>query len=161
MKSIRIILLLTILTLLSVNVSASNAVEGKQPSAEETSAIRQQIGLDLTMPDFNTKKIDARIIGSRLAQMLNLLHNTRDFFYCGCLSKIVAEQNPGLLYLKIEDVKVKRIKKNGNTLDIMIDLSLDADEKSQDTCHLPIRFVDGVSDSIATNELFCYLSRYM
>lgn len=153
--------MLTILTLLSVNASAANVVEAKQPSSEETSDIRQLIGLDMTMPDFNTKKIDARIIGSRLAQMLNLLHNTRDFFYCGCLAKIVAEQNPGLLYLKIENVKLKRIKKNGNTLDIMIDLSLDANQGSKDTYHLPIRFVDGVSDSMATNELFCYLGRYM
>lgn len=35
--------------------------------------MREKIGLDMTMPDFETKKIDAKVMGDRLAGMLDYL----------------------------------------------------------------------------------------
>jgi len=44
--------------------------------------LRQQIGLDVEMPDYTTKKVDADVIGDHLAKMLNLLvNNITDGWY--------------------------------------------------------------------------------
>ena len=75
----------------------SNAVTDSL-TEEETSAIRQQIGLDLSMPDFKTRKIDDKIIGNRLAQMLRMIDNTQNSYYHGYLARIAGEQNPDFRY---------------------------------------------------------------
>lgn len=49
-----------------------------RPVAQSDSSVRQaeyrsNIGIDMSVPDFDTKKIDAKIMGSRLAGILNYL----------------------------------------------------------------------------------------
>lgn len=43
-----------------------------QPS-DRMAAYREAIGLDMTVPDFSTKKIDAKVMGPRLAGILEFL----------------------------------------------------------------------------------------
>ena len=42
-------------------------------SDEARKEIREKIGLDMTVPDFETKKIDAKVMGSHLANILTFL----------------------------------------------------------------------------------------
>ena len=151
----------TLLLLATSTISAMPIAENGNLTEEQSSAIRQQIGLDLSMPDYKTKKLDARIIGDRLAQMLRMLNNTQSHLYHSYLSRIAAEQAPSLRYLRIDEVKVERIRKSGNNLEIQIAISFDKSTKGQKSYDLLIHFTDGVSDSPTANDLFCYLSRYV
>lgn len=68
---------------------AQTAVQQEDPKVTE---LRQQIGIDYSMPDFKTKKIDGAIIGTHLAGMLNLLQRYyNDGTYNWKLAAIVKE----------------------------------------------------------------------
>lgn len=47
----------------------------QQSEEVRTAEVRENIGIDYSMPDFNTSMIDGKIIGTRLAKMLTLLMN--------------------------------------------------------------------------------------
>ena len=44
-----------------------------QADEAKRAKIRESIGLDMSVPDFDTKKIDAKVMGSRLAGILDYL----------------------------------------------------------------------------------------
>ena len=72
--------LFILLALLSVSAIPASAqvvnktytIESKEVKANK---VRQQIGLDYSMPDYESTTIDANIIGERLAKMLESLKN--------------------------------------------------------------------------------------
>jgi len=45
---------------------------GYQTDSAKIAEYREKIGIDMTVPDFETKKIDAKVMGSRLAGYLNI-----------------------------------------------------------------------------------------
>lgn len=55
-----------IITALMLLLSTTLTAQSLQPS-DRMSAYREAIGLDMTVPDFETKKIDAKVMGTRLA----------------------------------------------------------------------------------------------
>ena len=56
----------------ALGVQAQTAAQQEDPKVTE---MRKEIGIDYSMPDFKTKKIDGAVIGAHLAGMLNLLQN--------------------------------------------------------------------------------------
>ena len=44
-----------------------------QVEDEKTIVLREELGIDYSMPDFSTSKVDGKVIGTRLANMLELL----------------------------------------------------------------------------------------
>ena len=67
-----------------------------QPS-DRMAAYREAIGLDITVPDFSTKKIDAKVMGTRLAGILEyLLENYKQASYERQIALIVGEQYEAL-----------------------------------------------------------------
>lgn len=60
-------------------LSATLSAQSHQPSdirpqpSDRMAAYREAIGLDMTVPDFSTKKIDAKVMGTRLAGILEYL----------------------------------------------------------------------------------------
>lgn len=44
-----------------------------QTNEAKQAEMREKIGLDLSVPDFETKRIDAKVMGERLAGMLDYL----------------------------------------------------------------------------------------
>lgn len=78
-----------------------------QTDSMKLAQYRTEIGLDLTVPDFDTKSIDAEVMGTRLAGILDyLLENYHQSVYERKLCKILKEQNQTLEKLEFEIVKI-------------------------------------------------------
>ena len=65
------ILVSFLLLLGAASLSAQPAGQSKDDN--KAMELRQQIGLDYSMPDYSVKKIDASVIGPRLAKILTKL----------------------------------------------------------------------------------------
>ena len=73
---------------------------------------REKIGLDYSMPDFNTSKISQKVIGVRLAKILQSLEeNYVQGYYNRTLASILAEQleNPAYQFVSVTKIKTKKI----------------------------------------------------
>ena len=100
-------LLLTSLLMLfafCVNAQTIGHVEDKK-----TIEYREKIGLDYSMPDYNTTKVDTKVIGVRLAAILQSLEkNYKQAFYNRLLASILAEQMANLNYSSVPVHKIKK-----------------------------------------------------
>jgi len=72
--------------------------------SERNAEYKKAIGLDTTIPDFDTNKIDAKVMGSRLANLLNyLLENYNQDSYELQIVQILGKRpnlGPGLIWLR-------------------------------------------------------------
>ena len=143
----------------AMNVSA----QSHQPS-DRMAAYREAIGLDMTVPDFETKKIDAKVMGTRLAGILEyLLENYKQGTYERQIALILGEQHEALQnkFFNIKKIKLVSASKKGNELTIHLMVSPDKNPANVKQVDLEFRFKDGVSESRKTNEFFSTLSRYV
>lgn len=148
--------LLALITM-STPAQTTNLNEG-----QKTEELRQQIGIDYSMPDFDTKKIDGKVIGVRLAKMLQILHdNYIDNVYRMRLSNILCEQNDKLRFASIEKYKITRITKTGDVIAIRMKVWLDKKSSEVKSAELIITFNKGVSENHKVNDLFTDLRRYI
>ena len=123
--------------------------------------LRQQIGLDVEMPDYTTKKVDAAVIGDHLAKMLNLLvNNIADRWYVQKMSSILSSQDAQLKYVIVDKIKIQSISKRGNEITVKLKTWLCLNSSGLKTAEVNFHFIDGVSDNRYVNEVFCHLSRY-
>lgn len=94
-----------------------------QPDEANHAEIRAKIGLDMTVPDFETKKIDASVMGNRLAGTLEYLReNYQQGVYERRLVAIADEQNEALENVYIQNKKMKFLNavKKGNEITILM-----------------------------------------
>ena len=92
--------LLTILLLFIGTMSVYPQIRTVGSDSERIAEYKKAIGLDTTVPDFDTNKIDAKVMGSRLANLLNyLLENYNKDSYELQIAQILGEQNESLLHL--------------------------------------------------------------
>ena len=152
--------------LLSTTLSA----QSHQPSdirlqpSDRMAAYREAIGLDMSVPDFDTKKIDAKVMGPRLAGILEyLLENFHQVIYESSFARILSEQHEALhnKYFDIKKMKFVSATKKGNELTILMKVWPDKNTANVKQADLKIHFIDGVSESRTTNELLSTLSRYV
>ena len=132
-------------------------------SDEAKKEIREKIGLDMTVPDFSTKKIDAKVMGTRLAGILEyLLENYKQASYERQIALILGEQHEDLQnkFFNIKKMKFVSVSKKDNELSILMKVWPD-NTKDVKQADLTINFKDGVSESQTANELFSYMSRYV
>ncbi len=124
----------------------------------------ERIDIDMTVPDFETKKIDAKVMGTRLAGILEyLLENNTQGTYDRLLTRMLGEQVEELkqVYFHIKKLKFVSATKKGDELTILMKVWPDKNPKNVKQVDLAIHFSGGVSDSHSTNELFSYMSRYV
>ena len=134
-----------------------------QPS-DRMAAYREAIGLDLSVPDFSTKKIDAKVMGTRLAGILEyLLENYTQGTYERLLTRMLGEQVEELkhAYFNIKKMKFVSASKKGNDLTILMKVWPDKNTKDVKQVDLTFHLYDGVSESQSANELFSYMSCYV
>ena len=133
-------------------------------SAQDTQTreeLRQQIGLDYSMPDYEVGKIDEKKLGPHLAKLLRFMEdNFRDIKHNRMLSKIQANQDETMRYGVIRGLKVKKVKKKGGRIDIIISTEVSL------SCGLvrgsmTITFEDGLSQDDTANALFRDFSRFV
>ena len=133
-------------------------------SDEARKEIREKIGLDMTVPDFETKKIDAKVMGTRLAGILEyLLENFHQVIYESSFARILSEQHEALQnkFFNIKKMKFISASKKDNEITILMKVWPDKNTANVKRADLKIHFIDGVSESRTTNELFSTLSRYV
>ena len=159
----QITLFFAFLLTLAMPLCLSAQEQGPQTREE----LRQQIGLDYSMPDYNVSKIDEEKMGTHLANMLRLLErNYKDVIYNQYLSKIRSEQlnDLSLRFIGVDKMKVTGVSKKGNeivvTIQTMSKVSKEISKKKTLITDLHLRFMDGISDSYSTQRLFANLNRY-
>lgn len=156
-------LLITLLLIVGA-VNAFSQLRTVGSDSERIAEYKKAIALDTTVPDFDTKKIDAQVMGSKLANLLNyLLENYNQDTYELQIAQILGEQNESLqhLYYKIKKMKLANASKQGDIITILVNVWPDQNKADVNQADMVFRFVDGVSDDRTTNDLFSYMSRYV
>ena len=147
---------------MSVCAFSTFAQTAKQEKDSKIEQMRKDIGIDYSMPDFKTKKIDGAVIGARLAGMLNLLQKYyNDGTYNWKLAAIVKEQKGMVSQVTIDKMKVTEISKKGDVISIIMNTKLSKNAEGIKTTDIVVVFDKGVSESQTANSLFSYLSRYV
>ena len=154
------ILFLVVLLLASVEVAGQNT----PVDAAMAEQYRTRIGLNDSRPDYSIKKIDEKVTGPRLAQLLRFfLESLRQPSFNRQASSIVAEQDERLknVYVGIRKAKLAGISKSGNTIQVRYDVWLNKNVVHLHQTVLTFTFVDGVSESTSVNELFSDMGHYI
>lgn len=131
-----------------------------QANKGKQAELKEKIGLDLTVPDFDTKKIDAKVMGVRLAGILDyLMENYQQGVYDRRLVQIASEQNEALenSYFQIKKMKFVNAVKKGNDITILMRTDLQKNIANVKQSDIVLHFVDGLSE----NEMFSYISYYV
>ena len=153
-----------ILVLMSFSIVGFAQPMTAQTDSARRAAYKEKIGLDLTVADFETNKIDAKVMGERLAGILNyLMESYQQGVYDRKLCQIASEQNEALenVFFQIKKMRfLSAVKKDVElTISMRIDLQNNAANVKQ--TDLAFHFVDGVSESEKVNEMFSYISHYV
>lgn len=147
----------------AASLSAQTVAETDKQSLYNAE-LRQQIGLDYSMPDYSVKKIDASVIGPRLARILTrLLDDFKQPLYNQFLSMIRSQvaEDPNLQYVHVDKLKLLNIGKIGNTVTIRFNTFTKDKNRGKLNYDLEFVFVDGLSDDKTVNDLFSNIGRYI
>lgn len=145
-------------------VSTLSFAQTKQTDSIRLANYRAEIGLDLTVPDFDTKSIDAKVMGTRLAGLIDyLFENYKQLIYNRKLCKILKEQSQPLENVEFEIVKIQfeGAKKIGDEITLEFTVWPSKTIAKLKQSELIFHFKGGVSESQATNDLFCMMSHYV
>lgn len=152
------LLIIIMLMACAFGVHAQSAVQQEDPKITQ---MRKDIGIDYSLPDFKTKKIDGAVIGTHLAGMLNLLQKYYiDGTYNWKLAAIVKEQKGMVSQVSIDKMKVTEISKVGDIISVKMNTRLSKNSEGIKSADIEIVFDKGISKSQTVNSLFSYLSRY-
>lgn len=159
------ILLSLCLLLSSLLASAQyRNTSSEQNDEAKKQELRQQIGLDYSMPDYSVKKIEASVIGPRLAKILTrLLDDFKQPLYNQFLAMIRSQvaEDPNLQYVHVDKLKLLNIAKTGNTITIRFNTFTKDKNRGKLNYDLGFTFVDGLSENKTVNDLFSNIGRYI
>ena len=162
MKSIKILFTAILLMASTVGFAQANKQTDAEKMAQYQNRVRQTLQLDYSMPDFTTSRIDARIMGDRLAKILNkTLEMSKSQSNLGMLSMIQGQQIDGLDYCTIKEIILDRVVKQGNEIMVSFNTTLDKNILNLQKTKITFCFVDGVSEDVATNDFFASICRYI
>lgn len=162
MKKILLSLCLLLSSLLASAQYSNTSFE--QSDEAKKQELRQQIGLDYSMPDYSVKKIDESVIGPRLAKILTRLLDTyKQPLYNQFLAMIRSQvaEDPNLQYVHVEKMKLLNISKAGNTITIRFNTFTKDKNRGKLDYDLDFTFVDGLSEDKTVNDLFSNIGRYI
>lgn len=135
-----------------------------QTDSLKRAEMREKIGLDMSVPDFDTKKIDAKVMGERLAGMLDyLMENYHQAVYDRKLGLIASEQNEAMenVYFQLKKMKFVNAVKKGSEITIVMRADLQKNPANVKQTDIILHFTDGISESDKVNEMFSYISHYV
>lgn len=143
----------------TVIVSAQVKTVQKDEYEKET---REKLLLDYSVPDYSTSKIDEKVMGPRLAKILEkTLEISRNGRNLGTLSVMQSNQIEGISYCWVEKIQLSKVIKRGNEITITFVTKLGDNAKNLKKAKLVFIFIDGVSKDIATNDFFSNICRYI
>ena len=150
------------MTMLMLFTQSLSAQTTQQSEDARTVELRQELGIDYSMPDFSTSKIDGKVIGERLAKLLQQLQSKYDNCVLNqYISLIQCEQIENLNYATVEKLIIARITKVGDVITIEAKTKLSNNAAKVKNAKLTFIFTKGVSESTSVNDLFKYLGRYI
>lgn len=159
------LVLMSLLLLVTGHAVAIDICDNRSPFTDDDTRkdeLRKEIGLDCSLPDFDTNRIDGKVIGTRLASILKYLNaHNYEFPIRSQLAIILRDQEPDLQYAIIEKVKTKTIRKTGQEITVVIELTIGKNPLGIKRPSVTLRFVDGLSDNVRENDLFRYICRYL
>lgn len=146
--------------LLALSALTLQAQKDNQRKEAQIVWTRNRIGIDYSIPDFSTKRIDASIIGDHLAGMLALLKSQyKEGAYHRRLISIMREQQDFFLTPEIKKFAITGITKKGDVIIVQTKYTLAKNEEGIKTLDIPFVFYKGVSESYSVNSLFMALSK--
>ncbi len=137
---------------------------GVQTDSARMAEYREQIGLDMSVPDFQVKKIDEAKMGTRLANILRYFEeNYSQGSYSRWITSILQEQNKEFenVYPEVTKIKMESTSKTGNEIAVKYKIWLGENPKKIKQTLVSFHFINGVSESKTVNEMFSYMSRYV
>lgn len=129
--------------------------------AKNRAEMKEKLAIDYSMPDYTTKKLDAKVMGEHMATMVNVfLERCTQMSYQRPLNQVIGEQVESFKYydFPIKKMKFASATKVGNEITLLFKVWLSKKTNGIKQTEMSIRFIDGVSDSNTVNELFCYIS---
>lgn len=162
MKRIRI-LLVTLFVLVTLSIQAQPTdVSATVAKTQSETQVRETLALDYSMPDYSTSRINAKVMGQRLAAILEAVNeNYKQPKYLSRLSLMQKSQLEDVSYCSVKKMKLKKVEKQGNTITITYDTELEPNVQNIKKAQLVFRFVDGVSENNSVNDFFCSICRYI
>lgn len=125
--------------------------------------IRQEIGIDYSVPDFSADIIDKSKMGARNASLLHSLEkNYSQSVYNRSLASIIIEQKDLPVYsqLDVTKLKVLNVTKRDRQLIIKIRAWLSPKNVAGKNTEVVFVFDNGISDSEKVNNFFRNIGRY-
>lgn len=114
------------------------------------------------MPDYTTHKIDPKVMGPRLASILQeLCTKYKQDNFLSLLSMIQCDQIEGLDYCRIEKMNLESVSKMGDTISISFKTTLAKNPLDLKKSDLILTFFEGVSGNKRVNSLFTYICNYI
>lgn len=150
------------LLLLSAATLSAQSTWGTVSDDQYNSEVRQKLNLDYSMPDYQTGKIDPKVMGPRLASILQeLVAKYKRSDYLSILSMIQADQIEGLDYCTIERLVLENVTKSGNSITIRFMTTLAKNPLGLKKSNIILTFIEGASPNKQVNSLFSNICNYM
>ena len=157
MKTIKILFTALLLVVSTVGFAQTN-----NDNEEYKTRVRNALQLDYSMPDYSTSRINANVMGDRLAKIVKkTLEMCQNQSNLGSLSVIQSSSIEGVSYYSVTNVKFAKATKQGNVITLYFNTKLAKNVKKIEMSQIVFHFVDGVSEDIATNDFFTTICRYI
>ena len=135
-------------------------------SGEETKeeVWRKKIDIDMSVPDFKTTKVNQKLMGWRLAKIIDYIQNNyQQSTYNRQFASIRYEQteDPRIRFVGIDKLEFVSAEKKDRVITLKWKTFTKLDKKEKVYYDIIMTFVNGVSDSEAINNLFSEVSRYI
>ena len=157
MKQILFILLLSVGVMTTFAQNSTELTKKDQYKSE----VRSRLQLDDSVPDYSTTKISPKLMGPRLAKILETICDTyQQYSNLSVLSVIQGSQVEGLNFCRIKTMKLDKVTKQGNEIMIRFNTTLESNNLSLKKSQIVFQFNKGVSDDVSTNDFFSNMCRY-
>lgn len=160
MKKLFYVILMLICTLGADAQLPSNV----EPDSARVAEYREKIGLDMSVPDFELKKIDDKKMGTRLTNLLRFFEeNYSQGSYSHWISSVLREQNEEFesVYPEVTKIKMESASKVGDEITIKYKIWLGENPRKIKQAFITFHFIDGVSESRIVNDMFSNMGRYV
>ena len=162
MKSIKILFTALLLMVSTVGFAQASKQTDEEKLAEYQNRVRQTLLLDYSMPDYSVTSINSKVMGVRLAKILEKMQEmSQSQTNLGTLSVIQSRSMEGFIYCTVTNVKFAKATKQGDVITLYFNTILAKNVKNIKKSQIVFQFVDGVSDDVATNDYFINICRYI
>lgn len=144
-------------------ISTSAQTSGEISKQEQyKKEVREKLQLDYSLPDYSTSRIDAKVMGPRLAKILETIcKNYQQYTNLSALSVIQSSQVEGLSYGRVKTMKLDKVTKQGSEIIIRFNTKLESNNLNLKKSQIVFQFKESVSDDISTNDFFSNICRYI